>query len=60
VDTETRFCEKCNADICLYRWFWQRNREIVLINGATLKAQALQFNKLVDGDQIFKSFGGWL
>lgn len=53
---KTRFCEKFNADICLYKWICQKNTE----TGAILKAQVLQFNKIADGDQTFKSFGEWL
>jgi hypothetical protein len=44
----------------LYKWFLQKCNEKEPINGVILKAQAVQFNKLLGRDETFKVADGWL
>jgi hypothetical protein len=57
---KTRLCEHSEAYECLYKLFLQKCSEKVPINGVILKAQAVQFNKLLGGDETFKVPDGWL
>jgi hypothetical protein len=57
---KTELCEHSEVDECLYKWFLQKRSERVPINGVILKAQAVQFNKLLSGDETFKVSDGWL
>jgi hypothetical protein len=43
---KNRLYENNCMDKCLYKWFLQECSEKMPINGAVLKAQAVQFNKL--------------
>jgi hypothetical protein len=46
----TRLCEHSEVDECLYKCFIQKRSERAPINGVIIKAQAVQFNKLLGGD----------
>jgi hypothetical protein len=54
----TRLCEHSETDECLYKWFLQKRSERAPINGVILKAQAVQFNKLLGGDETFEVSDG--
>jgi hypothetical protein len=60
LQRKTRLCKHSEVDQSLCKWFLQKHSEKVSINGVILKAQALQFNKLLRRDEIFKVFGRWL
>jgi hypothetical protein len=55
---KTRLCEHSEADECLYKWFLQKRSERVPIPGVILKAQAIQFNRLLVRDEILKFLMG--
>jgi hypothetical protein len=57
---KTRLCEHSEVDECLYKWFLQKRSERVPTNGVILKAQAVQFNKLLGGDERFNVSDGCL
>jgi hypothetical protein len=51
---KTRFYEHSEVDECLCKWSLQKRSERVPINGVILKAQAVQFNKLLGRGETFK------
>jgi hypothetical protein len=51
--------EDNEVDDCLYTWFLQKRSECVAVNRMILKEQALNFNKLLGGDDTFKASNGW-
>jgi hypothetical protein len=51
-------CEHSEVDECLYKWFLQKHSERVPINGEIMKAQAVQFNRLLGRDETFKVYDG--
>jgi hypothetical protein len=57
---KTRIGNYSEVDDCLYKWFVQKRSESVPINGIILKAKAIQFNKLLGGDDTFIPSNGWL
>jgi hypothetical protein len=57
---KTIFCENSYVDVCSYKRFLQNSSERVPINGIILRVQAVQINKLLDGDKTFKASEGWL
>jgi hypothetical protein len=53
-------CENSYVYMCLYKRFLQKSSERVPINVIILRVQAVQINKLFDGDMTFKASEGWL
>jgi hypothetical protein len=53
--TKTRLCENSDVDECLYKWSLQKRSERLPVNRIILKAQRVQFNKLLGGDETFKA-----
>jgi hypothetical protein len=57
---KTRLCECNEVGECLCKWFLQKCSERVHTNGVLLKAQAVQFNRLLSRDETFEVFWWWL
>jgi hypothetical protein len=53
-----RLCENNYVGKCWYKQFLQKHR--VPINGVILKAQEVQFNKLLSRNETVKAYDGWL